>query len=134
MKDIFLRFLSETAIKEMTRMVMENEPNSLPLSKLYSLFRIYFSPERNKYHSRADFFELQRTQKDTAAHIWTKVLKTEKNCELENVTAAELILSKFMSQIGRNTGGYELKNKIKKSDMEEKTVTELIHEYMYMKE
>ena len=132
-KDIFIWSLGETAIKEMTRTVREKEPNSLPLAKLYSLFRIYFTPERNKYHSRADFFELQRTQKDTAADIWTKILETEKNCEFENITAAELIVSKFMSQIGRSTGDYDLKKKIKKSDMEIETVTELIHEYMYEK-
>ena len=56
---------------------------------------------------------------------------TEKNCEFDNVTPAELIASKFLSLIGRSTGDYELKKKIRKSNMTIETITDLIHEYMY---
>ena len=55
----------------------------------------------------------------------------EKNCEFDRVTPAELIASKFLSLIGRSTGDYELKRKIRKSDMTIETITDLIHEYMY---
>ena len=57
-KDTFVWALGESAITEMTRTVREKEPTSLPLNRLYSLFRIHFIPERNKHHSRADFFNI----------------------------------------------------------------------------
>ena len=113
-KDVFIWALGEVAMKEMTRTVRERDPNSLPFYRLYSLFRIHFTPERNKYHSRADFFELQRKSGESTADIWTRILEIEKNCEFENITAAELIASKFLSLIGKSTGDYELKKRIKK--------------------
>ena len=63
--------------------------------------------------------------------MWTRILQVEKNCEFENVTPAELIASKFLSVIGRSTGDYELKKKLRKSDMTIETITTLIHEHMY---
>ena len=103
------------------------------MHRLYSLFCLHFIPERNKHHSRANFFELKRQPKDTAADIWTKLLEIEKNCEFEQITAAELIISKFISMIGKSTGDNELKKKIKKGEMTIDHVTELIHEHMYEK-
>ena len=58
------------------------------------------------------------------------MLQTEKNCEFDNVPA-ELIASKFLLLIGRSTGHYELKKKIRKSKMTIETITDLIHESMY---
>ena len=63
--------------------------------------------------------------------VWTRILQTEKNCEFDHVTPAELIASKFLSVIGKSTGDYELKKKIRKSDMTIETITDIIHEYMY---
>ena len=63
--------------------------------------------------------------------MWTRILQVEKNCEFENVTSTELIASKFLSVIGRSTGHYEIKKKIRKSDMTIETITALIHEHMY---
>ena len=54
-KDIFLWAIGQNAITQMTKTVREREPSSLPLHKLYSLFRLHFTPERNVHHSRADF-------------------------------------------------------------------------------
>ena len=39
--------------------------------------------------------------------------------------------SKFLSVIGQSTGDYELKKKIRKSDMTIDSITALIHEHMY---
>ena len=50
---------------------------------------------------------------------------------IENLTPADLIASKFSSLIGKSTGDYELKKKIRKSEMTNETITDLIHEYMY---
>ena len=47
------------------------------------------------------------------------------------MTPAELIASKVLSVIGRSTGEYELKKKIRKSVMTIDTITTLLHEHMY---
>ena len=101
------------------------------INQLYILFRLHFIRERNKFHSRADFFGITREPNETAEDVWTRILQTEKNCEFDNVTPVELIASKFLFFIGRSTGDYELKKKIGKSNMTIETITDLIHEYMY---
>ena len=99
-KDLFIWSIGEAAVTEMTKTIREKDPNSLPLNKLYSLFRLHFIPERNKHHSRADFFGIERDKNETAEDVWTRLLEVEKNCEFENITAAELLASKFLSLIG----------------------------------
>ena len=115
----------------MIRTVRDNDPNIMDINQLYSLFRFYFKPERNKFHSRADFFGITRETPETVEDVWTRILQVEKNCEFENVSPAELIASKVLSVIGWSTGDYELKNKIRKSDMTIETRPALIHEHMY---
>ena len=77
-KDIFLWAIGQTAITEMTKTVTEREPSSLPLHKLYTLFRLHFTPERNVQHSRADFFDLKRGNGESAADVWKRILEVEK--------------------------------------------------------
>ena len=132
-KDIFFWAIGQNALTEMTKTVREREPSSLPLHKLYTLFRLHYTPERNVQHSRSDFFELRRENGETAADVWKRILEIEKNCEFENITAAELLASKFFSLIGKSTGDYELKKKIRKGDMTVEAITDAIHEYMYEK-
>ena len=130
-KDIFIWALGEEAVTEITKTVRDNDPNKMNINQLYSLFRLHFIPERNKFHSRAEFFGIIREPNESAEDVWTRILQTETNCEFDNVTLAELIASKFLSLIGRSTGDYELKKKIRKSNMTIETITDLIHEYMY---
>ena len=125
-KGVFIWTIGQSAITEMTKTLREKEPNSLPSFRLYILFRLHFIPERNKHHSRADFFNL-------AAETWKRILEIEKNCEFEEITAAELLASKFLSVIGKTTGDNDLKKKIKKGDMPVEAITDTIHEYMYEK-
>ena len=132
-KDIFLWAIGQNAITEMTKTVREREPSSLPLYNLYTLFRLHFTPERNFQHGRADFFDLKREDGESAADVWKRILEVEKNCEFETITAAELLASKFLSVIGKSTGDYNLKKKIRKSDMSVEAITEALHEYMYEK-
>ena len=54
-----------------------------------------------------------------------------KNCGVDTVTPAKLIASKFTSLIRRSTEDYELKKKIRKSNMTIETTTDLLHEHMY---
>ena len=88
----------------MTKTLREREPSALPLHKLYTLFRLHFIPERNLQHCRADFFDLKKEINGTAANIGRRILDLEKNCELETITAAELVASKFLSQIEKYGG------------------------------
>ena len=53
--------------------------------------------------------------------------------QVRTLTVAELLESKFLSFIGKSTGDYELKKKIRKSDMTVEAITDAIHEYMYEK-
>ena len=131
--DIFVWAIGQTAITEMTKTVRGREPSSLPLYKLYTLFQLHFTPERNVQHSRADFFNLKREHGESAADVWKRILEVEKNCEFETIIAAELLASKFLSVIGKSTGDYDLKKKIRKSDMSSEAITEALHEYMYEK-
>ena len=130
-KDIFIWALGEEAVTEMTKTVRDNDPNKMNINQLYSLFPLHFIPERNKFRSREDCFGIIREPNETAGDVWTRILQTEKNCEFNDVTPAELIASKFLSLIGRSTGDYELKKKIRKSNMTIETITDLVHEYMY---
>ena len=66
-KDNFLWAIGQNALTEMTKTVREREPSSLPLHKLYTLFRLHYTPERNVQHSRSDFFDLKRENGETAA-------------------------------------------------------------------
>ena len=132
-KDVFIWAIGQSAITEMTKTVREREPNSLPLYRLYSLFRLHFIPERNKQHSRADFFNLKREPGESAAETWKRNLEVEKNCEFEEITSAELLASKFLSVIGKTTGDNDLKKKTKKGDMSVEAITDTVHEYMYEK-
>ena len=115
----------------MTKTVRDNDPNKMNINQLYALFRLHFIPERNKFHSRADFFGITREPNETAEDVWTRILQTEKNCEFDKVPPVELIASNLLSLIGRSTGNYEIKKKIRKSDMTIETITDLIHQYKY---
>ena len=102
-KDTILWAIGQSALTEMTKTVREREPSALLLYKLYTLFRLHFTPERNVKHGRADFFDLKRETNETAAEVWRRILDVEKNWEFETITATDLIASKFLSLIGKST-------------------------------
>ena len=99
----------------MTKTAREREQSSLPLYKLYTLFRPYFIPERNVHHTRATFFDLKREEGETTADVWKRILRVEQNCEFETITAPELMASKFLSLIGKSSADYDLKRKLEKT-------------------
>ena len=112
-KDLIIWALGESATTKMTRTVRGKNPNRIDINQLNSLFRLHFIPERSKFHSRFLWYNKRKNTKD----VWTRVLQVEKNCEFDNVTPAEIIASKFLSVIGRSTGYYELKKKIRRKNM-----------------
>ena len=81
-----------------------------------------------------DFFELKREEGVSAADVSKRILAIERNREFETITAADLLASKFLSVIGKSTGDYDLKKKIRKNDMSVvEAITEALHEHMYEK-
>ena len=70
----------------MTKTVRGKVPGSLLLYKLGSLFRLHFTQERNIQHQKRK---------------WriNRYLEVETKCEVETITAAELLASKFLSLI-----------------------------------
>ena len=80
-KDLFIKALGESAITGMTRTVRDNDPKRMDINQLFSLFRLHFTPERNKLLSQADVFEITREKSETPEDVWTRILQVEKNCE-----------------------------------------------------
>ena len=68
-KDIFLWAIGQNALTEMTKTVREREPSSLSLHKLYTLFRLHYTLERNVQHSRSDFFDLKRERRISSRRL-----------------------------------------------------------------
>ena len=68
-KDTFLWTIGQSALTEMTKTVGERESSISPLHKLYTLFCLHSTPERNVQHSRADFFDVKREINETAADV-----------------------------------------------------------------
>ena len=129
----FLWAIGQKAITEMTKTVREREPSSLPLHKLYTQFRLHFTPQRNVHHSRANFFYLKREEGESAADVWKRIQAIERNCKFGTITEADLSASKVVSVIGKSKGDYDLKEKIRKSDMSVEAITEALHEFLYEK-
>ena len=117
-KDVLLRAIEQNAITELTQTVREREPSSLPLCKLYTWLLIHFTAKRNVNRSRGDVFDHE----------------SGKNCKLETITEAERLTSKFQSFIGKPTGDYDLKKKVKKSHMSLDVITDAIHDYVHEKQ
>ena len=129
-KYLFIWTMGESAITEMTRSARDKIQTRWNKPIIFTIQTTFYA-ERNKFHSRADFFGIAREKNETAEDVWTRILRVKKNCQFENVTPAELIASKNLSLIGRSTGDYELKKKIRKRDMTIEAITDLIHENMY---
>ena len=62
--------IGQNALPEMNNTVREREPSSLPLHKLYTLFRLQYTPERNVQHNRVEFFDLKRKSGESRTFLW----------------------------------------------------------------
>ena len=102
---MFIGALGEAAVTKMTKTVRDNDPNKININQMYALFRLHFIPEKNEFNSRADFFGITREPNETAEDVWTGILQTEKNCEFDRVTPAELIASKIFISHWKIYGG-----------------------------
>ena len=77
-KDIFIWALGEEAVTEMTKTVRDNDPNKMNINQLYILFRLHFTPERNKTQSCRFFRYNERTKRDSRRRLDTNIADREK--------------------------------------------------------
>ena len=77
-KDIFIWAIGQT--------VGERQPKTFPLWRLYALFKLHYTPEKNKHQNRADFFEGKREPGESASDVWKRILATKQNCKFEEIT------------------------------------------------
>ena len=99
-KDTILWAIGQSALTEMTKTVREREPSALLLNKLYTLFRLHFTRERNVQPNRADFFDLKREPNEAAADVWKRILDVEKNCEDARIISAVQKRTVHQIQVG----------------------------------
>ena len=83
----------------MTRAEYKTEPDKIAIKELIRLFNEYFLPKRNTYHNRGEFFWTKQIESETPEDFWRRLIEIEKECNFENITAEELLISKFMTAI-----------------------------------
>ena len=91
-KDTFISALAESAMEEVTKTVREKDPNTLPLHKLYTLFRLHFTLERNKHHRRAPFWGAKRTKRYSSRRPDETIGNRKKNLNLNKSQQRNFLL------------------------------------------
>ena len=81
----------------MTRAEYKTEPDKMPKNDLFRFSSEYFLPKRKTYHNRGEFFWTKQTKSETQEDFWWRLIENEKECNFENKTAGELLISKFMT-------------------------------------
>ena len=76
-KDVFLWALRPIVMTEITKTFRGKELSSQLFQKLYALFRLLFTPERNVQQCRTDFFDLKREIGESTADVWNRTLDLE---------------------------------------------------------
>ena len=111
-KDIFLWAIGQNAITEKTKTIREREPSSPPLYKLYTLFRLHFTSERNVQHSRAHLLtsngrtESQRLLESTNTRSQEKLRIRNNN---HGRTPSIDILIRYQEIDGKLSGNQEIR-------------------------
>ena len=89
----------------MTRAEYKNEPDKIAIKDLLiiliiiRLFIEHFLPKRNVYHNRGEFFWTKQTETETPEDFWRRLIKIERECNFETITAEGPLISKFMTAI-----------------------------------
>ena len=91
--------LGEATVTEMTKTVRDNDPNKINIHQQYSLFRLRFIPERNKFLCRVDFFrDRTRTERNSKRRLNENTAIREES-DFDIVMPARVIASKSLSFI-----------------------------------
>ena len=70
-----------STIEMITKGDFNTDPNTNNTGKLIQLFKDYYMPQRNVYHSRGDFFFAKQEDNETPEDHWRKLVSLERNCE-----------------------------------------------------
>ena len=95
----FIWGVGPEALYQITRAEYKTDPDSIKIKDLIRLFLEYYSPKRNTYHNRGDFFWAKQTEEETPEEFWRRLIEIEKECNFSAITAEELLISKFMTAI-----------------------------------
>ena len=88
-----------SAIETITKGKFNTEPDTINTERLIQLFKDYYMPKRNTYHSRGDFFWAKQEENETPEEQWRKLVSLEKNCEFKDIKQEDLLISKFITSI-----------------------------------
>ena len=85
------------ALCQITRAEYKTELDNISIKDLIQLFNEYFIPKRNTYHNRGAFFRTKKKRIRDAGRLWQGLIKIERECNFESITAEELLISKLMT-------------------------------------
>ena len=88
-----------SAIETITKGEVNADPDTINTERLIQLFKDYYMPKRNTYHSRGDFFWAKQEDNETPEEHWRKLVSLEKNCEFKDTKQEDLLISKFITSI-----------------------------------
>ena len=129
-RDDFVWGIDPENLYQMTRAQYKTDPEKIAIKDLIRLFNEYFLPKRNTYHNRGEFFWTKQTETETPEDFWRRLIEIEKECNFENTTAEELLISKFMTAITNK----KLRDKLMKGKKHEmKKTIEMIKQNTYEK-
>ena len=114
----------------MTRAEYKTNPDKIAIKDLFRLFNEYFLPKKNTYHNRREFFWTKQTETETLEDFWRRLIEIVKECNFENITTEELLISNFMTAITDR----KIRDKlIKEKKPEMKKTIEMIKQNTYEK-
>ena len=88
-----------SAIEMITKGEFNTDPDTINTERLIQLFKDYYMPKRNTYHSRGDFFWAKQEDNETPEEHWRKLVSLEKNCEFKDIKQEDLLISKVITSI-----------------------------------
>ena len=117
-----------SASEIITKGEFNTDPDTVTTDKLLQLFKKYYMPKRNTYHSRGDFFWAKQEENETPEEHWKKLITLEKNCEFKDIKQEDILISKFITSITDK----KLREKlIREKTLNLKTTVELITQNSY---
>ena len=87
-----------SAIENITKGEFNTDPETINTERLLQLFKGYYIPKRNTYHSRGDFIWAKQEENETPEEHWRKLVSLQKNCEFKDIKQEDLLNSKFSHQ------------------------------------
>ena len=117
-----------SAIEIITKGEFNTDPDTIKTDKLIQLFREYYMPKRNTYHSCGDFFWVKQEENETPEEHWKKLITLEKNCDFKDIKQEDLLISKFITSITDKKLQEKL---IREKTLNLKTTVELITQNNY---